>query len=271
MEAEYVVVGAGSGGSPLAFRLAEAGRAVIVVEHGGTDAGPWIQMPGALSYPMNMPRYDWGYRSEPEPALGGRRLVAPRGKVIGGSSSINGMVWVRGHPEDYAAWEEAGAKGWGWRHVAPYFRRIEAWDGPADDGARGRDGPMHVRYARPTDPLSAAFLAAGRAAGHQFTPDYNGASQDGVCHLDATIHRGGRWSTARGYLRPARRLGVQLVRGLAARVAFDGRRATGVVLASGQTIRAGREVILTASAFNTPKLLMLSGVGPADHLRELGI
>ena len=170
MQADYVVVGAGSGGSPLAFRLAEAGRSVIVVEHGGTDAGPYIQMPGALSYPMNMPRYDWGYRTEPEPGLGGRRLVAPRGKVLGGSSSINGMVWVRGHPLDYAAWEAAGAAGWGWRHVAPYFRRIEDWDGPDDGGIRGRGGPMHVRRARPTDPLNRAFLAAGRRGGPPVHP-----------------------------------------------------------------------------------------------------
>jgi choline dehydrogenase len=271
MEAEYVVVGAGSGGSAVAFRLAEAGRSVIVVEHGGSDAGPLISMPGALSYPMNMARYDWGYRTEPEPGLGGRQLAAPRGKVVGGSSSINGMVWVRGHPLDYAAWEAAGARGWGWRHVAPYFRRIEAWDGPPDGGVRGRDGPVRIRRAEPSDPLGAAFLQAGVEAGHGLTEDYNGRVQEGVCRLDATIHQGARWSAARAYLRPARRLGARLVRGLVTGVAFDGRRATGVRLAGGRTIRAGREVILAASAFNTPKLLLLSGIGPGSDLQTLGL
>src|SRR6056297_2533303 len=122
MEADFVIVGAGSAGCAMAYRLSEAGASVIVVEHGGSDAGPFIQMPGALSFPMNMPRYDWGYRTEPEPHLGGRRLAAPRGKVIGGSSSINGMIYVRGHPLDYEHWAESGAAGWGWADVAPYFR-----------------------------------------------------------------------------------------------------------------------------------------------------
>jgi len=135
MEADFVIVGAGSAGCALAFRLSEAGSSVIVVEAGGTDAGPFIQMPAALSYPMNMRRYDWGFKSEPEPHLGGRRMIVPRGRVIGGSSSINGMVFVRGHPRDFDHWEWMGAKGWAWPDVLPYFRRMEHWHGGRGRGA----------------------------------------------------------------------------------------------------------------------------------------
>ena len=148
MEADYVIVGAGSAGCAMAYRLAQAGRSVIVIEHGGTDAGPLIQMPGALSFPMNMPRYDWGYMSEPEPHLGGRRLACPRGKVLGGSSSINGMVYVRGHARDFDTWAEMGADGWGYADVLPYYRRMETWHGAGDGGDpawRGTDGPCTSR------------------------------------------------------------------------------------------------------------------------------
>ncbi|MBM9594164.1 choline dehydrogenase [Roseitranquillus sediminis] len=270
MEAEYIIVGAGSAGCAVAFRLAEAGKSVIVVEFGGSDAGPLIRMPGALSFPMRTTRYDWGYRTELEPGLGGRRLAAPRGRVLGGSSSINGMVWVRGHPLDYAAWVEAGAEGWDWRDVEPYFRRIETWDGGASSN-RGHDGPVHVRRARPVEPLVRAYLEAGRQAGLPATDDYNGARQDGICLLDATIRNGHRWSAADAYLRPALCLGARLVRGLAARVVLEGRRVTGVVLSDARVVRARREVIVSASAFNSPKLLMLSGIGPAEELRRHGI
>jgi choline dehydrogenase len=224
---------------------------------------------------MNMPRYNWGYLTEPEPGLGGRRLVAPRGKVIGGSSSINGMAWVRGHPRDYDAWEEAGAAGWGWRETGPYFRRIEDWRGGEDASRlRGRGGPMRVRPGRGLDPLVQAFLRAGQEAGHPLTPDHNGASQEGVGPFDATIHNGLRWSAADGYLRPALRRGARLVRGLAERIVFDGKRARGVkVRRRGRLvqIRARAEVIVCASAFNSPKLLMLSGIGPGAQLAGHGI
>ena len=210
MQAEYVIVGAGSAGCAMAYRLAEAGRSVIVVEHGGTDWGPFIQMPAALSYPMNMRRYDWGYLTEPEPHLDGRRLVAPRGKVLGGSSSINGMVYVRGHPNDFDHWEECGATGWAFRDVAPYFQRMETWhdSGHGGDASwRGTSGPLHVTRGPRSNPLVNAFVEAGRQAGYGVTGDYNGYRQEGFGPMDRTVWNGRRWSAANAYLRPAIRKG----------------------------------------------------------------
>jgi choline dehydrogenase len=278
MEADFVVVGAGSAGCAMAYRLAEAGVSVLVVEHGGTDAGPLIQMPGALSFPMNMSRYDWGYRTEPEPHLGGRRLACPRGKVIGGSSSINGMVYVRGHALDYDHWAEAGATGWAYADVLPYFRRLETWHDSGHGGDpdwRGTDGPLHVSRGRRDNPLVGAFVEAGRQAGYETTADYNGEKQEGFGAMEATIWRGRRWSAASAYLRPAlRRPNCDLVRAFARRVVLEEGRATGVEVSRGgrvEVIRARREVILAASSINTPKLLMLSGIGPGAHLAEHGI
>ncbi|MDN2566391.1 choline dehydrogenase [Aquibium sp. A9E412] len=274
-EADYVIVGSGSAGSALAARLSEDGRhSVIVIEFGGSDAGPLIQMPAALSFPMNMSLYDWGYTSEPEPHLGGRRLATPRGKVIGGSSSINGMVYVRGHARDFDHWAESGAAGWSFADVLPYFKRLEtAHDGEA--GWRGTDGPMHVRHGTRLNPLYAAFTEAGRQAGFELTPDYNGAKQEGFGAMEQTIHQGRRWSAANAYLKPAlKRPNLTLFRGLARRVVIENQRATGVeVDARGtiQVVRARREVVLAASAVNSPKLLMLSGIGPAAHLNAHGI
>jgi choline dehydrogenase len=274
MEADYVIVGSGSAGSALAYRLAEAGRSVIVLEYGGTDWGPFIQMPAALSYPMNMARYDWGYVTDPEPHLGGRRLACPRGKVIGGSSSINGMVFVRGHARDFDHWEESGAAGWAYADVLPYFRRMETWHGGSSPW-RGSDGPLHVTRGPRVNPLYTAFVEAGRAAGFEFTDDYNGEKQEGFGPMEQTVWMGRRWSTANAYLRPALRTGrVTLHRCLAERVAIEDGRATGVEVSRGaarETVRARHEVILSASSINTPKLLMLSGIGPAAHLAEHGL
>lgn len=275
MDADYVIVGAGSGGSALAYRLAEAGKRVTVIEHGGSDAGPFIQMPGALSYPMNMGIYDWGFATEPEPHLGGRILATPRGKVIGGSSSINGMVYVRGHAKDYDTWAEMGADGWAYADVLPYFRRLEHSHGGSGAEFRGSDGPLHVTRGSRSNPLFDAFITAGAQAGYPVTGDYNGQQQEGFGPMEATIWKGRRWSTANAYLRPALKGGnVQVVRGLAQRVVIEGKRATGVEILRGgevQVIRARTEVILAASSINTPKLLMLSGIGPADHLRQHGV
>ncbi len=277
-EADYVIVGAGSAGCALAYRLSEAGASVLVVEYGGSDAGPLIQMPGALSFPMNMKRYDWGYRSEPEPHLGGRRLACPRGKVIGGSSSINGMVYVRGHAKDFDTWEAMGASGWSYADVLPYYKRMETWD-PAGHGGdaswRGRDGPLHVTRGKRDNPLVQAFVQAGRQAGYQLTDDYNGQQQEGFGPMEHTIHKGARWSAAKAYLRPAlQRENCNLIRGLARKIVFSGRRAVGVELLAGgglKTVRAKKEVILASSSINSPKLLMLSGIGPAAHLTAHGI
>ena len=275
MQAEFVIVGAGSGGSALAYRLAEAGRDVLVIEHGGSDAGPFIQMPGALSYPMNMGIYDWGFRTEPEPHLDGRVLATPRGKVIGGSSSINGMVYVRGHARDFDTWAGMGATGWAYADVLPYFKRMEHWHGGDEGDWRGRSGPLHVTRGPRSNPLFDAFIAAGAQAGYPLTEDYNGRQQEGFGPMEATIWKGRRWSAANAYLRPALKTGkLRILRALARRVIFDGRRAVGVEVGRrGRTevIRAGREVILAASSIMTPKLLMQSGIGPAAHLAGNGI
>lgn len=272
---DYIIVGAGSAGCAMAYRLGEAGRSVLVIEHGGTDAGPFIQMPAALSYPMNMGIYDWGLKTEPEPHLDGRVLATPRGKVIGGSSSINGMVYVRGHARDFDHWAESGATGWGFADVLPYFKRMENWHVPGDVEWRGHDGPLHVTRGPRSNPLFNAFIEAGRQAGYPVTDDYNGAAQEGFGPMEATIWQGRRWSAANAYLRPAmKRFGVQLTRALALKVVIEEGRAVGVEVqrrGGREVIRAGREVILAASSLNTPKLLMLSGIGSAAHLAEHGI
>ena len=278
MQADYVIVGAGSAGCAMAYRLAEAGKSVIVVEFGGTDAGPFIQMPAALSYPMNMGLYDWGFQTEPEPHLGGRVMATPRGKVIGGSSSINGMIYVRGHAKDYDHWAESGAHGWSYADVLPYFKRMENWhDGGhgGDASWRGNSGPLHVTRGPRTNPLTRAFVEAGRQAGYPVTGDYNGEQQEGFGPFDSTIWQGRRWSAANAYLKPAMATGrVTVVKGLAEKVVIENGRATGVQINKGngsEVISATNEVIIAASSINSPKLLMLSGIGPAAHLTEHGI
>ncbi|MEP3114909.1 choline dehydrogenase [Nisaea sp.] len=275
MQADFVIVGSGSAGAVMADRLSADGKnSVIVVEYGGTDIGPFIQMPAALSYPMNMSHYDWGYQSEPEPHLGGRRLACPRGKVIGGSSSINGMVYVRGHARDFDNWEEQGATGWAYKNVLPYFERMESSHG-GQDGWRGTNGPLHVTRGPRKNPLYHAFVEAGQQAGFEMTEDYNGEKQEGFGPMEMTVHNGRRWSAANAYLKPAlKRANLTMVNGLARRVLFDGKRATGIEIARGssiETITANREVILAASSINSPKLLKLSGIGPAAELAQHGI
>ncbi|RWC46188.1 choline dehydrogenase [Mesorhizobium sp.] len=275
LEADFVIIGAGSAGSAMAYRLSEDGKySVIVIEFGGSDIGPLIQMPSALSIPLNMSLYDWGFASEPEPHLGGRVLATPRGKVIGGSSSINGMVYVRGHARDFDHWAEQGAAGWGFADVLPYFKRMEDANG-GENGWRGHGGPLTVQRGSRTNPLYGAFVEAGRQAGFELTDDYNGAKQEGFGPMEQTIRGGRRWSAASAYLRPAlRRKNVSLVKGFARRVIVENQRATGVEIETRkriQVVKARREVILAASSINSPKILMLSGIGPAEHLREYGI
>ncbi|RUU45808.1 choline dehydrogenase [Mesorhizobium sp. M6A.T.Ce.TU.002.03.1.1] len=275
LEADFVIIGSGSAGSAMAYRLSEDGKhSVIVIEFGGSDVGPLIQMPSALSIPLNMSLYDWGFASEPEPHLGGRVLATPRGKVIGGSSSINGMVYVRGHARDFDHWAEQGAAGWGFADVLPYFKRMEDSNG-GENGWRGHGGPLSVQRGSRTNPLYGAFVEAGRQAGFELTDDYNGAKQEGFGPMEQTIRGGRRWSAASAYLRPAlRRKNVSLIKGFARRVIIENQRATGVEIETRkriQVIKARREVIVAASSINSPKILMLSGIGPAEHLREYGI
>jgi choline dehydrogenase len=273
---DYIIVGAGSAGCVLADRLTEDGRSsVLLLEYGGTDRSIFIQMPAALSIPMNSKTYNWGYRSEPEPHLGGRRIACPRGKVLGGSSSINGMVYVRGHPLDFDHWEEQGAKGWGYRNVLPYFRRAESFRGPAD-AYRGETGPLTTAHGRKANPLYDAFIEAGRRAGYGVSADLNGERQEGFGALGMTVKDGVRWSTANAYLKPAmKRPNLEVItHALVSRIAFDGRRAVGVRYGRGgreQTASARREIILCGGPINSPQLLKLSGVGPAEELRSLGI
>lgn len=275
MEADFVIIGSGSAGSAMAYRLSEDGRySVIVIEYGVPDIGPLIQMPAALSFPMNMETYDWGFSTEPEPHIGGRSLVTPRGKVLGGSSSINGMVYVRGHARDYDHWSESGARGWAYADVLPYFKRMENSSG-GQEGWRGTSGPLYIQRGKRDNPLFHAFVEAGHQAGFEVTEDYNGEKQEGFGPMEQTIHNGRRWSAANAYLKPAlKRPNVRLVKGLARKIVLEGKRAVGVEIEAGRTfstVRARREVIIAASSINSPKLLMLSGIGPAAHLKDHGI
>jgi len=273
---DYVIVGAGSAGCVLADRLTEDGRdQVLLLEYGGSDRSVWIQMPSALSIPMNMPKYDWGYYTESEPQLNGRRLHTPRGKVLGGSSSINGMVYVRGNALDFERWEAEGAAGWSYRDVLPYFRRAESRAGGGDD-YRGGDGPLATRRGLLDNPLHAAWLEAGRQAGYPFTADVNGFQQEGFSYFEMTVGEGRRCSAANAYLRPAMHRTNLTVRthALATRILFDGRRAIGVRYRRGATLHevmVRREVLVCAGPVNSPQLLKLSGLGPRSELAEHGI
>lgn len=273
---DFVIVGSGSAGSVMANRLSEEGRnKVLVLEFGGSDRGPFIQMPSALSYPMNMSLYNWGFESEPEPHLGGRKLATPRGKVLGGSSSINGMVYVRGHARDFDTWEGMGAKGWGFRHVQPYFKRMEHSHG-GEEGWRGTHGPMHVHRGSRKNPLYQAFVEAGRQAGYPVTEDYNGHQQEGFGAMEMTVHHGVRWSAANAFLRPAMRKGWIKVetQAYARRILLEGKRAVGVeydVAGELHQVRASRAVIIAASSINSPKILQVSGIGAPDVLKAAGV
>ena len=272
---DYIIVGAGSAGCVLANRLsASADNRVLLIEAGGHDRNLFIHMPAAFSQAMRIKRCNWGYVSEPEPGLDGRRLDCPRGKVLGGSSSINGMVYVRGHARDFDEWESLGASGWNYENCLPYFRRAETWEGGAD-AFRGGDGPLATRSGA-GHPLNTAFVEAGRQAGYAQTADCNGERQEGFGAFQMTVDGGVRASTARAYLAPVRgRANLTAITGAVAdRVLFDGAAATGVRLSTGARtteVSANAEVILAAGAIGSPALLQRSGIGPPDVLAEAGI
>jgi 4-pyridoxate dehydrogenase len=273
---DYIIVGAGSAGCALAYRLtANKDTRVLLLEAGGWDRDPWIHIPLAWPRLLLKRKHDWGYFAEPEATMNGRGLECARGKVIGGSSSINAMAYVRGNRGDYDRWAASGLPGWSYAHVLPYFRRQESWQG-GPSYYRGGDGPLATQMAPYDDPLVEAFGAAGRDAGHPSTPDYNGARQEGFGVWQMTIRDGRRCSAADAYLRPALdrpNLRVE-IRALTARVVIEGGRATGVEYVRGgrvMTARANREVVLCGGVVNSPQLLMLSGIGDPDALRALGI
>lgn len=273
---DYIIVGAGSAGCVLANRLSEDGAArVLLLEAGGRDWHPYIHIPLGLGRMHDNGMFDWGYQTEPEPNLGNRRIEAMRGKVLGGSSSINVMAYTRGNPGDYDRWAQKGARGWSYADVLPYFRRGETWQN-GEDAWRGGAGPLGTEFTKTHDTLYDAWLSAAKANGYPLTPDYNGKQQEGFGRGQFTIRDGRRSSSANAFLKPARgRKNLTVaVNAQTTRVILDGTHAKGVeYIQNGSTARAeaAREVILAAGTFNSPQLLMLSGIGPADHLRGFGI
>ncbi len=277
MEVDYAVVGAGSSGCVIANRLsADPNTSVALLEAGGRDTNPWIHIPVGYFKTMHNPSVDWCYRTEPDPGLNGRSIDWPRGKVLGGSSSLNGLLYVRGQKEDYDRWRQMGNVGWGWDDVLPLFKRSEDQE-RGEDEFHGVGGPLSVSNMRIQRPICDAWVAAAQAAGYPFNPDYNGADQEGVGYFQLTTRNGRRCSSAVAYLKPIRnRQNLSIItNALVTRVAMDGKKATGLVYrdrsGAEKTLTVRREIILSGGAINSPQILMLSGIGDPDHLKENGI
>ncbi len=276
-EFDYIIIGAGSAGCVLANRLSEdPATRVLVLEYGGSDKSIFIQMPTALSIPMNGTKYNWKYMTLPEPGLDGRQVHCPRGKVLGGSSSINGLVYMRGHASDFDEWEALGARNWGYANCLPYFQRAESWKGGAD-AYRGAQGPLATNAGNEMkNPLYRAFVEAGHEAGYITTEDPNGFMQEGFGPMHMTVKDGVRWSTANAYLKPAmsRPNLTVITHAMTRRVLLDGKRATGVEYDhQGQrhVAKARREVLISAGPIAAPHLLQRSGIGPGAVLQKAGV
>lgn len=277
MQADFVIVGAGSAGCVLANRLsANPNHKVVLLEAGGRDLNPWIHVPVGYFKTIHNPSVDWCYRTEPDPGLNGRSIDWPRGKVLGGSSSLNGLLYVRGQPQDYDRWAQMGNKGWSWEDVLPLFKRAECNERGAD-AFHGDQGPLRVSDMRVQRPICDAWIAAAQSAGYRFNPDYNGAEQEGVSYFQLTAKNGRRCSAAVAYLNPVKRRAnlTIITRAQVEKVVIRDNRATGVTFVdrSGarHTVTANREVVLSAGTIGSPQILMLSGIGEAAQLTQNGI